>query len=189
MERRKKRLKTVRWIGLLFIAFSLFSFLICEAQEKKGVGKGEEKKSGVGMGFGLTSSRAPIDITCDTLEGNQKQNKVTFSGNVVAKQEDTTLYANMLVIYYYPDNKKLKEMVATGSVKVVQFNRRATSQKAAFYQEGNKIIFEGDVVVHDGENVVRGERITYYIDEERSTVEAGKGGRVSSHITPASKEK
>jgi lipopolysaccharide export system protein LptA len=114
---------------------------------------------------------------------------VTFSGNVVAKQEDTTLYTNMLVIYYHPDTKKLREMVATGSVKIVQLDRRATSQKATFYQDVNKIVLEGDVVMHDAESVVRGDRITYYIDEERSIVEAGKGGRVSTHITPSSKEK
>ncbi len=181
-------MKMARRIGLLIVAFSLFSFSISGAQEKKAVGKGEEKKPGVGIGFGLTSSRAPIDITSDTVEANQKQNMVTFNGNVVAKQEETTLYANMLVIYYHPDTKKVKEMVATGSVKVVQLDRRATSQKATFYQEGNRIVLEGDVVIHDGENVVRGERITYYIDEERSIVEAGKGGRVSTHMTPTKKE-
>jgi lipopolysaccharide export system protein LptA len=181
-------MKTGRWISFLVMAFSLLSFSISESQVKKGIGKGEEKKPGIGFGFGLSSSRAPIDITSDTVEGNQKQNTVTFIGNVVAKQEDTTLYANMLVIYYYPDTKKLKEMVATGSVKVVQLDRRSTSQKATFYQEGNKIVLEGDVVMHDGENVVRGERVTYYIDEERSVVEAGKGGRVSTHITPSKGE-
>jgi lipopolysaccharide export system protein LptA len=188
MERRKKGMKTVRGISLLVIVFSLFLFSISGAQGKKGAGKGQEKKPGAGVGFGLTSSRAPIDITSDTVEGNQKQNIVTFKGNVVAKQEDTTLYSNMLVIYHDPDTKKLKEIVATGSVKVVQLDRRATSQKATFYQEGNKVVLEGDVVVHDGENVVRGERITYYLDEERSVVEAGKGGRVSTHITPTKKE-
>jgi lipopolysaccharide export system protein LptA len=142
----------------------------------------------MGIGFGLTGSRAPIDITSDTAEGNQKENMVTFKGNVVAKQEDTTLLASTVVIYYHPDTQKLREMVATGSVKVVQLNRRATSQKATFYQDGNRIVLEGDVVVFDGENVVRGDRITYYIDEERSIVEGGKGGRVSTHITPTKKE-
>ncbi|MFB3883907.1 MAG: lipopolysaccharide transport periplasmic protein LptA [Thermodesulfobacteriota bacterium] len=182
-------MKTARRIGLLMIALSLFSFSMSGAQEKKATGKGEDKKPGMGIGFGLANSRAPIDITSDTAEGNQKQNVVTFKGNVVAKQEDTTLFANMLVIYYHPDTQKLKEMVASGGVKIVQLNRRATSQKATFYQEGNKIVLEGDVVVFDGENVVRGDRITYYIDEERSIVEGGKGGRVSTHITPTSKEK
>jgi lipopolysaccharide export system protein LptA len=182
-------MKTVGPIGLFIIALSLFSFSISGGQEKKEIGKGEGKKSGMMSGFGLTSSHAPIDITSDTAEGNQKENTVTFKGNVVAKQENTTLFANMMVIYYYPDGKKLKEMVATGGVKIVQLDRRVTSQKATFYQEGNKIVLEGDVVMFEGENAVRGDRITYYIDEERSVVEGGKGGRVSTHITPSSKEK
>ncbi len=181
-------MKMARRMGILIVAFSLFSFSISGAQEKKGVGRNQEKKPGVGIGFGMTSSRAPIDIASDAVEANQKQNTVTFSGNVVAKQEETTLFTNMLVIYYHPDTKKVKEMVATGNVKVVQLDRRATSQKATFYQEGNKIVLEGEVVMHDGENVVRGERITYYLDEERSVVEAGKGGKVNTHITPSKKE-
>jgi lipopolysaccharide export system protein LptA len=36
--------------------------------------------------------------------------------------------------------------------------------------------------------VIRGERITFYVDEERSVVEAEKGGRVSTFITPPPKE-
>ncbi len=182
-------MKKGRRIGLLIVAFSLLLFSLSGAQEKKGARKDGEKKPGPGVGFGLISSRAPIDITSDSVEGNQKQNVVTFKGNVVAKQEDTTLYSNMLVIYYNADTKKLKEIVAIGNVKVVQLDRRATSQKATFHQEGDRVVLEGEVVIHDGENVVRGERITYYISEERSVVEAGKGGRVSTHISPPSKEK
>ena len=35
----------------------------------------------------------------------------------------------------------------------------------------------------------RGERITFYVDEERSVVEPTKGGRVSTSITPPPKER
>ena len=182
-------MKMGRLISLLVIASSLFLLLISgEAQERKKDGKGEEKKPGAGIGFGFTGSRAPIDITSDTVEGNQKQNIVTFLGNVVAKQEDATLYANMLVIYYHPDTKKLKEIVATGNVKVVQLERRATSQKATFQQDENKVVFDGEAVVREGENVIRGERIIFYVDEERSVVEGGKGSRVNTRITPTQKE-
>jgi lipopolysaccharide export system protein LptA len=43
-------------------------------------------------------------------------------------------------------------------------------------------------VVREGENVIRGEKITYYVDEERSVVEGGKGTRVNTRITPPPKE-
>jgi len=73
-------------------------------------------------------------------------------------------------------------------VKVVQLDRRATGQKATFDQDKNKMVLDGDAVVREGTNVIRGERITFYVDEERSIVEGGKGGRVSTSITPPPKE-
>ena len=176
-----------RGIGLLAILSSLFVILISgEAQEKSGGGKGGEGALKTDRGFGFTASRAPIDITSDTVEADQK--RVTFKGNVVAKQEDVTLYANTLVVVYDPDTKKLKQIVATGNVKVVQLDRRATGQKATFDQDTNKVVLDGDAVVREGTNVIRGERITFYVEEERSVVEPGKGGRVSTSITPPPKE-
>ena len=182
-------MKPSRGIGFLAIVVSLFLLFISgEAQEKKGSGKGGERALKTKMGFGFTASRAPIDITSDTVEMDQKQNTATFKGNVVAKQEDVTLYANTLLIIYDPDTKKLKEIIAIGNVKVVQLDRRATGQKVTFDQDGNKVVLDGDAVVREGTNVIRGERITFYVEEERSVVESGKGGRVSTSITPPPKE-
>jgi len=176
-------------IGLLVILFSLFLFFISgEAQEKKGRVKGGEKALKTDRSFGFTASHAPIDITSDTVEADQKTNTVTFKGNVVAKQEDTTLYANILTITYDPNTKKLKEIVAVGNVKVVQLDRRATGQKATFDQDKNKVVLDGEAVIREGTNVIRGERIIFYVDEERSVVEGGKGSRVSTSITPPPKE-
>lgn len=174
-------------VGLLVILFSLFLFFVSGEAQEKSV-KGGEKGLKAGKGFGFTASRAPIDITSDTVEADGKQNTATFKGNVVAKQEDVTLYANTLLIIYDPDTKKLKEIVATGNVKVVQMDRRATGQKVTFDQDKNKVVLDGDAVVREGTNVIRGERITFYVEEERSIVEPTKGGRVSTSITPPAKE-
>ncbi|HUL30657.1 MAG TPA: lipopolysaccharide transport periplasmic protein LptA [Thermodesulfobacteriota bacterium] len=176
-------------IGLLVILSSLFLIFISgEAQEKSAGVKGSEKGLTAGKGFGFTTSRAPIDIDSDRLEADQKTNTIIYKGNVVAKQEDVTLYANTLLIIYDPDTKKLKEIVATGNVKVVQLDRRATGQKVTFDQDKNKVVLDGDAVVREGTNVIRGERITFYVEEERSVVEPAKGGRVSTSITPPPKE-
>ncbi len=182
-------MKPGRMVCLFIILFSaLFFFVSARAQEKKGSGRSREKAIKTDRGFGFTASRAPIDITSDTVEADQKQNRVTFKGNVVAKQEDVTLYANTLVMIYDPDTKKLKEIIAAGNVKVVQLDRRASGQKATFDQDKNKVVLDGDAVVREGTNVIRGERITFYVDEERSVVEPVKGGRVSTSIIPPPKE-
>ncbi len=188
MER--KGVKERGTLRFLLIVLSLLLFVVsATAQEKKGAAKKEDKMPDLGAGFGLRASRAPIDINSDTVEADQKQNIVSFKGNVVAKQEDFTLYTNTLTVYYNPDTKKMKEIVAAGNVKVVQLDRRATSQKAIFYQEENKVVLEGDAVLREGDNVIRGERVTYYIDEQRSVVEGKKGGRVSTTIAPKKEEK
>jgi lipopolysaccharide export system protein LptA len=182
-------MKPSRGIGFLAIVISLFLLFVSgEAQEKKGSGKGGESGLKTGRGFGFTASRAPIHIDSDRLEGDQKTYTFTYIGNVVAKQEDVTLYANTLIIVYDPETKKLKEIVATGNVKVVQLDRRATGQKVTFDQDKNKVVLDGDAVIREGANVIRGERITFYVEEERSVVEPGKGGRVSTTITPPPKE-
>jgi lipopolysaccharide export system protein LptA len=91
--------------------------------------KAGETKADGGSGFGFNVSRSPIDISSDSVEGDQKQNKVTFKGNVVARQEGTTIYCNLLVITYDPEMKKLKEIVALGNVKIVNVEKRATTQE------------------------------------------------------------
>ncbi len=180
MERGEEGMKRFKRRGLLLIFFFLLLSL--------STGEAQEKKAAPGKGFGFTSSRSPIEITSDTVEGDQKQNRVTFKGNVIAKQEDATLYANMVVVHYDSEMKKMKEIVATGNVRIVQLDRRATSHKATFYQVENKIVLEGEAVIREGDNVVRGERVVYLVDEERSYVEGGKGGRVVTTIVPSSRE-
>jgi lipopolysaccharide export system protein LptA len=177
-------------ILLLIVAGIVSLSLVAgEAQDKKSrSAKKEDRSPGMSAPFGLASSRKPIDIVSDTVEANQKQNFVVFKGNVIAKQEDITLYSNLLTIHYSPEAKTIKTVVAEGNVKIVQVERRATGQKATFHHEENKMVLEGDAVVREGENVVRGERVIYYVDEERSVVEGGKGSRVSTTITPPKKE-
>ncbi len=181
----------MRFRRLLFFIVACAVFFVSgsgEAVDQKALKKGEDLKSKSGKPFGLATSRAPIDITSDTVEANQKQNVVTFRGNVLAKQEDITLYANSVTINYDPDTKGIKTIVATGNVKIVQQDRRATGQKITFQQDENKVLLEGEAVIREGDNVIRGERVTYYVNEERSVVEGGRGGRVNTTITPPQKE-
>ncbi|MCX8116552.1 MAG: lipopolysaccharide transport periplasmic protein LptA [Desulfobacterota bacterium] len=167
-----------RWIAgwLLVLAF-LFA-------QRVPHGETQEKRSG----FGFTTSRAPIEITSDTVEGSQKENRITFKGNVVAKQEEATLHAHQMVVHYDSETKKIREIVATGNVRIVQLERRATCQRATFYQMENKVVLEGEVVLREGDNVVRGERMVYLLNEDRSYIEGGKGGRVVTTIVPPPKE-
>jgi lipopolysaccharide export system protein LptA len=172
---------------LLFFFVFFFLFLsLGESQERK-TKAGAEPPLKLGKGFGFKAGDAPIDITSDTVEADQK--KVTFKGNVIAKQGDVTLYTNSLIVLYDQATKKIKEIRGIGNVKIVQLDRRVTSHQVTFDQDENKVVLEGDVVIREGENIVRGERVVYYINEEKAVVEGSGKGRVTTRITPTSKEK
>ena len=181
-------MKGRRWIGILALLCCFYFFQAVARGQEKMAEKGSPPGAGAGIGFGFQGNRSPIDIASDTLEGNQKLGVVTFKGNVIAKQDETTLYSNLLLVTYDQETKKMKKIEGIGNVRIVSQERRATGQKVTFYQDENKVILEGDVVIREGDNVVRGERVTYFIDEERSVVEGPKGGRVSTTITPSKKE-
>ena len=181
-------MKGRRWSGILALLCCCCFFQAPAGGQEKKAEKGRPPGAGTGIGFGFQANRSPIDIASDTLEGDQRQGIVTFKGNVVAKQDETTLYSNLLLATYDQETKKLKKIEGIGNVRIVNQERRATGQKVTFYQDENKVVLEGDVVIREGDNVVRGERVIYFVDEGRSVVEAPKGGRVSTTITPAPKE-
>jgi len=176
--------------GLSLLLFFIFFFLFLvsgESQERK-TKASEGPPLNIGKGFGFKAGDAPIEITSDAVEAEQKQNRVTFKGNVIAKQGDITLYTNTLIVLYDQTTKKIKEIKGIGNVKIVQLDRRVTSHQATFDQDENKVVLEGDAVVREGENVVRGERVIYYINEEKAVVEGTGKGRVTTRITPTKKE-
>ena len=130
---------------------------------------GERAKSG--FGFELRESSQPIRIKSDGLEWDYKGYVVTFKGNVIANQEDVTLYSDRLVIYYDEATSEVTQIVAEGAVRILQLDRRATGEKAVFHNTERKIVLTGRPVVRQGNNVVMGEKITILIDRDWVEVE------------------
>ncbi len=56
-------------------------------------------------------------------------------------------------------------------MRIVQLDRRATGEKAIFYNTQKKVVLTGRPVVRQGKNVVIGERITILIDRDWVEVE------------------
>jgi lipopolysaccharide export system protein LptA len=128
----------------------------------------------------------PIHITSNSMEAETKTNTVIFKGNVVAKQKDMTITSDELTAVY-SDGKELKEVLATGNVRITQQNKIAAAEKALFLNAERKIILTGNPKVWEGRDVISGDRIIYFIDENRTIVEGGKE-RVKATIHPKKEE-
>ncbi len=132
------------------------------------------------------NSKDPVDITADKLDFDQKNRVAVFSGNVVARQAETTLEADVLrVVFSSGSEQELKEIIATGKKVTVKLQeKKAVCRKMHYYADGRKIILTGDPSIDDGKNVISGEEITFFIDDERSVVKSGQKRRVKTTIFP-----
>lgn len=152
------------------------------------------------------ASDQPINVVSDTLEVDNKAQVATFKGKVRATQGDVVITSDKLLVYYDRDEKaakpkkddkkpgglmdgggKVRQVVALGHVKVVQRDRVGVGQKATYWAGGRKILLEGQATVWQGKNVVSGEKITVFLDEDRSVVHGAPGKRVTVTIVPGSK--
>lgn len=131
----------------------------------------------------------PVTIKSNELSSDSKSRTATFSGKVVARQGDLTIYSDKLVVYYKEEGGDLDKVVATGNVRIVQGDRLATAREAVYQSAEQKIVLTGDPKVMQGENTVTGKVITYFVDEERSVVTGGPDTRVEAVITPKEKVK
>jgi lipopolysaccharide export system protein LptA len=126
-----------------------------------------------------------VTVDADHLEAYQKEGLVVFTGNVVARQGGSVQYADRVEVYLDADGDRVTRTVSTGSVRVVTRDcRTGTAQRAEYYDADQRVVLIGNARVWQDDNVVTGERITIYLAEERSVVEAGKRDRVKAVFHP-----
>ena len=105
------------------------------------------------------------------MEGYNKKNLIIFYGNVKAIRGDTTLWADRMDIFFDREEKKVERIVALGSVRVNQEDRNAVASKATYFENGMKIILEGNPKLWQKNDLLKGNRITLFLNEDRIVVE------------------
>ncbi|MEW5721590.1 MAG: LptA/OstA family protein [Thermodesulfobacteriota bacterium] len=150
--------------------------------------------------------RPPISITADQMEADDKEKVVTFTGNVVGRQEDIVLTCHVMRVYYQDvpgagagdsgrkesssglagglgdAETEILRIECEGEVKITKGDRVAQGQKAVYLAKAapRRIILTGQPSIWRNKDFLTGTRITYFPDEGRSVVEGGSGDRVNA---------
>jgi lipopolysaccharide export system protein LptA len=112
-----------------------------------------------------------IVITSQTLTAYNKRNTAVFEGDVKTIAGDLTIYSDKMTVFYDNPDGDVTKIHATGNVKVHKEGRTIFSEEATYLTEEEKIIFNGKPRVVEGENVVSGRRIIYFLKDDRAVVE------------------
>lgn len=154
----------------------------------------------------------PVHIEAATLVVKDKEKVATFSGDVKVVQGDTTMKCKSLVVFYEGDaepgaaakppaksmqaatpgpggEQKIKRLEARGNVVVLQKDQTATGELGIFDMKTNTVTMSNNVVMTQGQNVLRGGKLIVDLTTGVSRVETGKpgeGGRVQGLFLPGS---
>jgi lipopolysaccharide export system protein LptA len=121
-----------------------------------------------------TKVQGPITVTSETLTTDNKAHTALFERNVVAKTPEMTIYADSMLVFYTEDSGDITTIESTGNVKLYKDTRLITADKAVYHADKAKVVFTGNPRAMDGDNVVTGSTMTYFIDDDRSVVENSK---------------
>lgn len=199
------------WIIFFLVGF--YAPAMGFAAEEKPTAAEQAAKSQNPFDISLSSGKGPIKISSGKLEFFYNEKRIVYRGAVVATRDNGTIKSDLLTVTYEeqpsPNGKpaptasspsatetnpaarrqRIKDAVAEGSVEITSANGNATCKKAIFNEIKRTVVLSGNAVLRDGDNVVKGETITVYLDESRVTVEGNAESRPEMELTPKQDEK
>jgi lipopolysaccharide export system protein LptA len=133
-------------------------------------------------------SRLPITIKSNQLSADNTGKTAVFTGKVVARQGDITIYSDKMIINYGDAKGEVEKIEADGNVRIVQDNRIALASHAVYDSKRGQITLTGNPKVMQGEDSISGKTIIYYMDEDKSVVSGEGDSRVNAVIHPPAKK-
>jgi lipopolysaccharide export system protein LptA len=187
------------------------------AAEDKSAPTEQPTKSQNPFDISLTSGNGPINIRSGKLEFFYNEKRIVYRDGVVATRDNGTIKSDLLTVTYEEQaanngagapsasattasasekenavtrrRQRIKEAVAEGNVEITSETGNATCKKAIFNEIKRTVVLSGDAVLRDGDNTVKGQTVTVYLDESRVTVEGTAEARPEMQLNPKQDEK
>ena len=139
------------------------------------------------------NSNAPVDVSADRIEVQDRADRAVFAGNVHAVQQDLTLDTPRLTVAYSGgsggNNVQIHRLDAAGGVVVKSPSETAKGDMGIYDLDRKLITLIGNVQLDRENNQVSGQRLVIDLDSGRAVVDGGppgvnsSGGRVTGHFT------
>ncbi len=140
------------------------------------------------------SSNGPIDITADNGTLVNSTCEATWSGSAEALQGNSRLRANVIKAFLKKkapgaaaqgaagaanpsDCGATERIEADGNVFYVTPDQVARGDHAVYTADADQIVMTGNVIVVQGKNVVRGDRMTIHVATREVTIDSTAQGR------------
>ena len=123
----------------------------------------------------------PVTVDSDRMERFGKEGLIIFTGNVVARQNNSVQHADRMEVYLDEKGDKILRTVSTGNVRIATRDcKTGTAKRAEYFDLEQRVVLIGDARVWQDDNVVSGDTITIFLAQDRNVVMGGKQERVKA---------
>ena len=133
---------------------------------------------------------APVDVTADRIEVQDRADRAIFAGNVHVKQAELSLDTPRLTVAYSSSGGvQIRRLDAAGGVVVRSPSETAKGDFGVYDLDRRLITLIGNVQLNRGANQVNGSRLVIDLESGRAVIDGGppgvnqSGGRVTGHFT------
>jgi lipopolysaccharide export system protein LptA len=142
-----------------------------------------------------TKKDPPINIEATKLDYFDKEQKLVYTGDVVAVQGDVTLKTPQLVVFLTPkeadapngppsSSSQMRRWEAAGPCTLISKDQIGTGDSGRYEKAENKFYLDGHVTLTQGDQVTKGDHAVHDLDTGRSVVT----GNVHSMFPPKDKD-
>ena len=147
------------------------------------------------------NSNAPVDVTADRIEVQDRSDRAIFAGNVHVTQAELTLETPRLTVAYSGGqggggtNVQIRRLDAAGGVVVRSPSETARGDFGIYDLDRKLITLIGNVQLNRQNDRVSGARLVIDLDSGRAVIDGGppgvnqSGGRVTGHFTVPQNQK
>jgi lipopolysaccharide export system protein LptA len=197
------------WLGLLTVALAAPAIAAAQAPRAAAPGQGPALLQD-------QNQDAPIQIDAANLEVRDKSKTATFTGDVQVVQGDTTIKCQSLVVFYGAEHaagsgpaiasnapapggapavhtampqgsQDIRRIEARGGVTVISKDQNASGDLGVYDLKKRTITLTGNVVVSQGKNVLRGDRVIVDTVTGDAHIDSNQSHGVRALIQPGNK--
>ncbi len=122
--------------------------------------------------------KPPVVIEADKLTYLKKKNEAIYTGNVVVKKGDFTLFADKMYVFFKQNSKdkksKIDKIIAIGNVHFTKGVYKGKAEKLEYYEDKKIIKLIGNAVLEKEGNIIEGDVIVYNLFTEEAKVSGNK---------------
>jgi lipopolysaccharide export system protein LptA len=146
------------------------------------------------------NSNAPVDVTAERIEVQDRADRAIFAGNVHVTQAELTLDTPRLTVAYSGGqgggtNVQIRRLDAAGGVVVKSPSETARGDFGIYDLDRKLITLIGNVELNRQNDRVSGARLVIDLDSGRAVIDGGppgvnqSGGRVTGHFSVPQNQK